>query len=73
MSKGTERDVTLQELKDIIFFYADSEMKGYLHAMERMSEEMAEIQRQRYVSIFQIIDDADLNEEFNTYRNGTKK
>lgn len=73
MSKGTERDVTLQELKDIIFFYAASEMKGYLHAMERMSEEMAEIQRQRYVSIFQIIDDADLNEEFNTYRNGTKK
>lgn len=73
MSKERERDVTLQELKDIIFLYAAAEMKGYLQAIERMSEEMAEIQRQRYVSIFQIIDDADLNEEFNTYRNGTKK
>lgn len=68
-----ERDVTLQELKDIIFLYAAAEMKGYLQAIEKMSEEMAEIQRQRYVSIFQIIDDADLNEEFDTYRNGTKK
>lgn len=68
-----ENEVTLKELKEIIFFHAANEMKGYLHALGHMKEEMAEVQRQRYVSIFQIIDDADLNKEYDTYKNGTKK
>lgn len=75
MAKKEEeaRIVTLQELKDILFKNAVDEMRGYMHAISIMSEERAEIQRQRYVSLFQVIDNAELNKEYKRYKEKIEK
>lgn len=58
------------ELKDVLFFRAKSEMEGYLKAREKWGEKMAEVQRQRYVSLYQVIDQSGLSQEFNQYKMG---
>lgn len=68
-----EQEVTLPELKEILFKTANDEMEGHLHAIERMKETEAEVQRQRYVAVFQVIDNAGLNSEFASYRSRVER
>lgn len=68
-----EQEVTLPELKEILFKIANDEMEGYLHAIEQMKEAEAEAQKQRYVAVFQIIDKAGLNSEFASYRSRVER
>ena len=65
-----DREVDFEELKAIIFHCAKGEMEGYLKAREKWDEKIAEIQRQRYVSIYQVILKAKLEKEFETYQAG---
>lgn len=65
-----EREPTFEELKDIIFHRAKDEMEGYLQAREKWGEKMAEVQRQRYVSLFNVIAAANLEKEFQKYKVG---
>ena len=66
-----ERDVTFQELKALLFRAASSELNGYISIREKSGDKIAETQRQRYVALFKIIDDANLNEEFRKYQTMT--
>ena len=68
-----EHEVTFPELKEILFKTAADEMQGYQHAISVMSEKMAEIQRQRYVSVYQVIDGAGLNTEYGKYKEQLNK
>ena len=63
-----EREVTFQELKDMLFKSADRELEGYLKFKDKHGERLAEVQRQRYVALFSVIDNANLYREFKDYQ-----
>lgn len=69
----SEREITLPELKDLLFQNAHEEMEGHLKSREQHEEKWAEVQRQRYVAVFGVIDRANLNEEFADYRRRRKE
>lgn len=64
-----EQDLTVEDLKDIIFYRAREEMKAYLRAREKgYSDYDAENQRLRYIAVWTVISDAGLEEEYQYWK-----
>ena len=64
---------SLKDAQGIIFKIANDEMEGHLHALRIMQEAMAEMQRQRYIAVFQVVEELGWNEEFAAYRKAVRK
>lgn len=62
-----ERIVSLQELKEELFLRAIREKLGYIQARDRWGLEGAEPQRWRFVAVYQVILDTDLDQDFKEY------
>ena len=54
------------DIKELIFFRAQAELEGYQMMAEGKgyTEDEIEQQRQRFMSIYQIIEEAELEEEY---------
>lgn len=64
-----EHDLTLADLKEILFYNAREEMRAYLRARERgRSEYDTENQRLRYIAVWAVIYDAGLEREFDYWK-----
>ena len=60
-----EHDLTLSDLKMILFDRGRKELEAYIHAKKRgYSDYDAENQRLRYIAIWIVIEEAGLEEEF---------
>ena len=69
MEKAEDRrELTLQELKDLLFYRADTEMRCYKEACEKYGGQKAEPLRLSYIAVFNVIHDAVLWEEYAEYR-----
>lgn len=75
MAKQEEKEpiTNLKEIKEIIFKIVSDELDGYISAAEKLKEAMAEIQRQRYSSSYQIVGELGWSDEFLSYRKSAQK
>ena len=55
-------------LKELLFFRAKAEMEAYQSMTEGYTEEEKELQRQRFCSVYQIIEEAELEDEYEEWR-----
>ncbi len=51
-------------LKELVFFRTKTELDAYLGMEEGYTEEEKEQQRQRFVSLYQVIEEAELEDEY---------
>lgn len=56
------------ELKELIFFRAKAELEGYTEMTEGYTEEEKELQRARFSAVYQIIEEAELEDEYEAWR-----
>ncbi len=56
------------DLKELLFFRAKTEMEAYQSMTEGYTEEEKELQRQRFCSVYQIIEEAELEDEYEAWR-----
>lgn len=68
-----EQEVTLPELKEILFKTASDELDAYIRIKDRVTKAEAESQRQRFISVYQPIQKAGLEQEFKGYRERVKR
>lgn len=70
MPKIEERpDVSLDELKGILFHHADRELKAYVRMKEKgCTKAVYENQRLRYIAIWSVIEDANLVDDYRIYK-----
>lgn len=55
-------------IKELLFFRAKTELEAYLDMRDGYTEEEKESQRQRFCSVYQIIEEAELEDEYEEYR-----
>ena len=67
---GLRTDAETEKLKELVFFRAKEELDGYLMMKdrERYTEEETERQRERFSSIYQIIEEAGLEDEYDAWK-----
>ena len=67
---GLRTDAETAKLKELVFFRAKAELDGYLMMKdrERYTEEEMERQRERFSSIYQIIEEAGLEDEYDAWK-----
>ena len=68
-----DRQLNLKDVKTELFQRAVREMEGFLeaereHGSERVEIQFSEVQRNRYVAIYRVIDDLNLTDEYAEYR-----
>ncbi|MCD8075153.1 MAG: hypothetical protein LUF27_08975 [Lachnospiraceae bacterium] len=56
------------DLKELLFFRAKAEMESYQSMTGVYTEEEKELQRQRFCSVYQIIEEAELEDEYEAWR-----
>ena len=67
---GLRTDAETAKLKELVFFRAKAELDGYLMMKdgEGYTEEETECQRERFSSIYQIIEEAELEDEYDAWK-----
>lgn len=56
------------DLKGILFFRTKTELDAYLDMEEGYTEGEKEQQRQRFVSLYQVIEEAELEDEYQAWK-----
>ncbi|MCD7884712.1 MAG: hypothetical protein LUI87_13560 [Lachnospiraceae bacterium] len=56
------------DLKELLFFRAKAEMEAYQSMAKGYTEDEKELQRQRFCSVYQIIEEAELEDEYEAWR-----
>ena len=67
---GLRTDQESAKLKELVFFRAKAELDGYLMMKDGdgYTEEETERQRERFSSIYQIIEEAELEDEYDAWK-----
>ena len=67
---GLRTDQEAAKLKELLFFRAKTELDGYLMMKDGdgYTEEETERQRERFCSIYQIIEEAELEDEYDAWK-----
>lgn len=67
---GLRTDQESAKLKELVFFLAKAELDGYLMMKDGdgYTEEETERQRERFSSIYQIIEEAELEDEYDAWK-----
>ncbi len=58
----------MTNLKELVFFRANAELEAYQSMTEGYTEEEKEQQRQRFMAAYQIIEEAELEDEYQAWK-----
>ena len=58
----------MMELKELVFFRVKAELEAYMDMKEGYTEEEKEQQRQRFMAAYQIIEEAELEDEYQAWK-----
>ncbi|MCD8108769.1 MAG: hypothetical protein LUE14_01495 [Clostridiales bacterium] len=58
----------MMNLKELVFFRANAELEAYQSMREGYTEEEKEQQRQRFMAAYQIIEEAELEDEYQAWK-----
>lgn len=56
------------DLKYVLFFRCKAEYDGYIGMDDTYTEEEKELQRARFMSVYQIIEEAELEDEYRAWK-----
>lgn len=58
----------MMNLKELVFFRTNAEFEAYTSMKEGYTEEEKEQQRQRFMAAYQIIEEAELEDEYQAWK-----
>lgn len=58
----------MMNLKELVFFRTNAEFEAYQSMTEGYTEEEKEQQRQRFTSLYQVIEEAELEDEYQAWK-----